>query len=64
MMNLTPHEKDVIALVLREHADDMDKGLGNLLAHLDSPVQDYRRCRESAVTAEMREIAHKVEWSL
>lgn len=60
---LSLHQRELIALVLREHADDMDKA-----------YQQAKRSREafaatqqwqvagSLMTNELRELAHYVEW--
>lgn len=62
---LTPHERDVIALVLREYADTLDvEASRDGVIPVNSEEAAFLRCTNSAMTAEMREIAHKVEWGV
>lgn len=71
MLDLTPHQRDVIARVLNDYADEMDTAAViqhqamQTNRHLDLTAESNwqaDRAVQSILTSEMRDIAFYVEW--
>ena len=64
-MTLTQHDRELAALVLRDHADLMD---ADLLEQRRYPerrggVPNMEACEvHLGMVSEMRELAHRIEW--
>lgn len=63
-VSLTMHQRELVALVLREHADEMDDEVRNARGtrEYSRVVLDALANGSSNRTAEMRELAHYIEW--
>lgn len=59
---LSPHEREIAALVLREYADVMDKEASESPWPRGAFASSVPVAVASIRTREMRDIAHKLEW--
>lgn len=61
-VTLTLHEREVIAQVLRDQADEMDQAAADVPWPRGAFASSVPLAVASIRTREMRELAHKVEW--
>lgn len=64
MLNMTAQERDLAAACLRERAEMIEHGIRVFVPSREHPSLDpCTRIVAAAKTAEMRELAHKLEWA-